>query len=271
LRDVLQAARPQTGASHVALAGLDRCTEEGEVIPFGGSVPLTKALAPEVLLADEMNGKPLPPAHGYPLRAVVPGYIGARSVKWLATITLQSQPSTNYFQARTYRLYPSRVRSEATPEQGFSLGETPVNSAISQPVEGAVVPGPRVVARGYAVTGGTREIERVEITLDRDETFNAAKLLGGGQGGAWHGHAGAWRLWETELELGPGPHELAVRAWDSAASTQPERADGIWNMKGYINNSWHRVQFTVASAVPSEDVGERAGLHAHWRDEVQQG
>jgi DMSO/TMAO reductase YedYZ molybdopterin-dependent catalytic subunit/glyoxylase-like metal-dependent hydrolase (beta-lactamase superfamily II) len=271
LRDVLQAARPQTGASHVALAGLDRCTEEGEVIPFGGSVPLTKALAPEVLLADEMNGKPLPPAHGYPLRAVVPGYIGARSVKWLATITLQSQPSTNYFQARTYRLYPSRVRSEATPEQGFSLGETPVNSAISRPVEGAVVPGPRVVARGYAVTGGTREIERVEITLDRDETFNAAKLLGGGQGGAWHGHAGAWRLWETELELGPGPHELAVRAWDSAASTQPERADGIWNMKGYINNSWHRVQFTVASAVPSEDVGERAGLHAHWRDEVQQG
>jgi sulfite oxidase len=70
---VLQAARLGTGAAHVAFTGLDRCTEEGEVIPFGGSIPLTKALGPEVLLADEMNGKPLPPAHGYPIRVVVPG------------------------------------------------------------------------------------------------------------------------------------------------------------------------------------------------------
>jgi hydroxyacylglutathione hydrolase len=239
LRDVLQAAGLDTGAAHVAVTGLDRCTEEGEVIPFGGSIPLTKALAPEVLLADEMNGKPLPPAHGFPLRVVVPGYIGARSIKWLATITVQSQPSTNYFQARTYRLYPSRVRSETTPEHGFSLGETPVNSVVCQPGEGAVVTGPRVLAGGYALTGGTREIERVEVSLDRGATFITATLLDRGQ-------AGAWRLWEAELELGPGPYELAVRAWDSAASTQPENAEGIWNLKGYINNSWHRVRFTVA-------------------------
>jgi sulfite oxidase len=239
LRDVLQAAGLETGAGHVALTGLDRCSEEGELIPFGGSIPLTKALAPEVMLADEMNGRPLPPAHGFPLRVVVPGYIGARSVKWLATITVQSQPSTNYFQARTYRLYPSRVRSETTPEHGFSLGETPVNSVVCQPGQGAVVSGPRVHARGYAITGGTREIERVEVSLDQGVTFTTARLLNGGE-------AGAWRLWEAELELGPGPYELAVRAWDSAASTQPEHAEGIWNLKGYINNSWHRVRFTVA-------------------------
>jgi sulfite oxidase len=240
LRDVLQAAGLDTGGAHVAFTGLDRCTEEGEVIPFGGSIPLTKALAPEVLIADQMNGRPLPPVHGYPLRLVVPGYIGARSVKWLATITVQSQPSTNYFQARTYRLYPSRVRSETTAEHGFSLGETPVNSVVCQPGAGTVVTGPRVVARGYAITGGTREIERVELSLDRGATFVTAKLLDSSQ-------AGAWRLWEAELELGPGPYEMAVRAWDSAASTQPENAEGIWNLKGYINNSWHRVRFTVAS------------------------
>src|SRR5919109_3825544 len=240
VRDVLQAAGLEAGATHVAFTGTDRCTEEGEVIPFGGSIPLAKALAPEVLLADQMNGQALPPAHGYPLRVIVPGYIGARSVKWLSTITVQSQPSTNYFQARTYRLYPSRVRSEATPEHGFSLGETPVNSVFCQPADGAVVTGPRVRARGYAITGGTREIERVEVSPDRGETFITARLLGRGQ-------AGAWRLWEAELELGPGPHELAVRAWDSAASTQPESAEGIWNLKGYINNSWHRARFTVAA------------------------
>ena len=238
LRDVLQAAGLDPGAAHVAFTGLDRCSEEGEVIPFGSSIPLGKALTTEVLLADEMNGKKLPPAHGYPLRVIVPGYIGARSVKWLAAITAQRQPATNYFQARTYRLYPSRVRSENTPEYGFSLGETPVNSVVCQPSEGAIVAGPKVLARGYAITGGTREIERVEVSLDGGATFATARLPGDGQ-------AGAWQLWQAELELGPGPYELAVRAWDSAASTQPESAEGIWNLKGYINNSWHRVRFTV--------------------------
>jgi hydroxyacylglutathione hydrolase len=241
LRDVLHAAGLEPGAGHVAFAGLDLCREEGEVTPFGASIPLVKALAPEVLLADEMNGRPLPPAHGYPLRVVVPGYIGARSVKWLSQITVSEQPSTNYYQARTYRLYPKRVRSESAAEQGFSLGETPVNAVICTPRDGEVVPGPRVLARGYAITGGTREIERVELSLDGGETFVTAELLD-------RGHAGAWRLWESELELGRGPCELAVRAWDSAASTQPESAEGIWNLKGYINNAWHRVRFSVSGS-----------------------
>jgi sulfite oxidase len=131
------------------------------------------------------------------------------------------------------------VRSEATAEHGFSLGETPVNSVVCQPAQGAVVSGPKVIVRGYAITGGTREIERVEISLDGGATFITAALRNQCQ-------AGAWQLWEAELELGAGPHELAVRAWDSAASTQPESAEGIWNLKGYINNSWHRVRFTVA-------------------------
>jgi sulfite oxidase len=93
-----------------------------------GVAPLAKALTLEVLLVDEMNGQPLPPAHGYPLRVIVPGYIGARSIEWLSTITVQSQASTNYFQARSYRLYPSCVRSETTPKHGFSLGEISVTS-----------------------------------------------------------------------------------------------------------------------------------------------
>ena len=237
---MLQAAGLATGAAHVAFTGLDRCTEEAEVTPFGGSIPLAKALAPDLLLADHMNGKPLPPPHGYPLRVIVPGYIGARSVKWLATITVQDQPSTNYFQARTYRFYPSGVRAETTPEHGFSLGETPVNSAICQPGQGTVINQPHVLARGYALTGGTREIERVETSLDHGASFTTAAILDG------HRSCG-WRLWETELTLDPGVHELAVRAWDSAASTQPESPQGIWNLKGYLNNSWHRVTFTVTS------------------------
>jgi sulfite oxidase len=102
-----------------------------------------------------------------------------------------------------------------------------------------------VLARGYALTGGTREIERVEISLDRGAMFTTATLLDGHQ-------AGAWRLWEAELDVGPGVHELAVRAWDSAASTQPESPEGIWNLKGYLNNSWHRVTFTATGQYSSE-------------------
>jgi sulfite oxidase len=230
-----------TVETHVAFTGTDRYTEEGEVFPFGGSIPLAKPLAPEVLLVDEMNGQPLPPAHGYPLRVIVPGYIGARSIKWLSTITVQSQASTNYFQARSYRLYPSRVRSETTPEHGFSLGETPVTSVVCQPRDGDIITGPRVLARGYAITGGTREIERVEVSLDEGETFTTATLRDGGTAG---------RLATVGGRAGdrPRPSELTVRAWDSAASTQPESAVGIWNLKGYLNNSWHRVRFTVAGS-----------------------
>jgi hydroxyacylglutathione hydrolase len=240
LRDVLEAAGVDPQAAHVAFSGLDQCAEEGELLEFGGSVPLEKALGGDVLLVDEMNGEPLPPAHGFPLRVVVPGYVGARSVKWLSAITVQREPSANYFQARTYRLYPARVRNEtATGEHGFALGELPVTCAVCSPADGEVLSQGSVVARGYALTGGTRRIEQVEVSLDGGTTFRAAELLDD------DGPA-SWRLWRAELEVGPGPCELVVRAWDSAAATQPKDPADVWNLKGYMNNAWHRVSFTVS-------------------------
>ncbi|HSU84889.1 MAG TPA: molybdopterin-dependent oxidoreductase, partial [Thermoanaerobaculia bacterium] len=109
LREALAAAGPKSGALHVAFLGLDETERHGHRFQFGGSIPLEKAMRPEVLLADTMNGEPLPPAHGAPLRVVVPGYIGARSVKWISRITLQESPSDNYFQAKAYRLFPASV------------------------------------------------------------------------------------------------------------------------------------------------------------------
>jgi sulfite oxidase len=240
LRDVLLAAGVELDKGHVAFTGLDQAEEEGELTEFGGSIPLEKALGAEVLLADEMNGETLPQVHGYPLRVVVPGYIGARSVKWLSTITVQPEPSTNYFQARTYRLFPAHVRSEASmQDHGAELGELPVNAVICSPLDGETVRR-KVRARGYALTGGARRIERVEVSLDRGNSFRPAQL---GDGGA----AGCWRLWEVELDVEPGPAELVVRAWDSAATTQPEDAAKIWNLKGYVANAWHRVRFTATA------------------------
>jgi sulfite oxidase len=236
LRDVLRAAGADESAGHVAFTGLDVADEDGEQVEFGGSIPLEKALGPDVLLADTMNGAPLPPLHGRPVRAVVPGYIGARSVKWLSRVTVQEQPSANFFQARTYRLLPPDATA---PEDGFALGELPLSSAACSPGQGDAVAGGRVRAHGYAITGGARRIERVDVSVDGGATFARARLLG-------ESRPGGWVLWEAELDFRPGPAELVVRAYDSSGSSQPEDPAPLWNRKGYVCNAWHRVAFTVS-------------------------
>jgi sulfite oxidase len=101
----LNAAGVQAGALYAEFMGAEEVFRNGENVGFGGSIPVDKAMSDDVLLAYEMNGQTLPQIHGFPIRAVVPGYIGARSVKWLTTITLQTTPSKNYFQDHAYRLF----------------------------------------------------------------------------------------------------------------------------------------------------------------------
>jgi sulfite oxidase len=219
LGHVLAAAGVTAEGRHVAFTGLDDAEAQGRRVAFGGSIPLEKALAPETLLADEMNGAPLPPEHGFPVRALVPGYIGARSVKWLSEITVQRDHSDNFFQTVDYAL------------AGVPLAELPLNAAICSPRDGAELGGPFAV-EGYAVAGGA-ELERVEVSADGGRTWTAAELRGGGR---W-----TWRRWRAELELAPGPHEIAVRAWDASGATQPEGLRAVWNARGYMNNAWHRI------------------------------
>lgn len=239
LREVLREAGPEAEARDVAFTGLDEVEKEGRTSGFGGSISLEKAMNPEVLLAYEMNGEPLAPVHGFPLRVVVPGYIGARSVKWLADITVQAGPSTNYFQTHAYKLFPPDVRMETAEwAKGTTLGELPVNAVTCQPQEGETIRGGLVPVRGYALAGGGRRIEWVEVSLDEGLTWVTASLLE-------ENHPWAWRFWEAKLELRPGPSEIVVRAWDSVANTQPEDGRTIWNFKGYMNNSWHRVRVQV--------------------------
>ena len=235
LGEVLAAARPTPDANHVELTGLDRAEEDGEVAAFAGSIPLEKALASETLLAYEMNGEPLPPMHGFPLRAVVPGYVGARSVKWLSAVTVTREPSTSYYQARSYRLFPPHASPvQACWEQALPLGELAVNAAICRPGDGEAVRSGRTAVAGWAIGGGARSVARVDVSADAGASWATAKLRCGD--GPW-----AWCLWSAELELARGPHELVARAFDSSANTQPESAAGIWNFKGYANNACPRV------------------------------
>ncbi len=239
LAEVLAAAGPTAKARHVEFIGLDETERLGRRFGFGGSIPIEKALGFEVLLADTMNGAELAPAHGFPVRALVPGYLGARSVKWLGEIRLREAPSENYFQAHAYRLFPSWVdRDNVVWESGLMLGEMPVTSVLCTPAPGAVLPAGEVEVSGYAYVGGGRGIDRVDLSLDGGRTWQPTEL--GTEEGGW-----SWRLFSARVDLGPGQHELVVRAFDRSAQTQPRDAAEVWNFKGYANNAWHRVRISV--------------------------
>ncbi len=240
LSDVLAAAEVEPeGQQHTAFLGLDDTERHGHRFNFGGSIPLDKALSGEVLLADTMNGRPLPAVHGAPVRVVVPGYIGARSVKWLSRITVQGKPSDNYFQAKAYRLFPAGFNKDNVDwDKGLMLGEAPVTSVILSPEDQSTVAAGKVTVRGWSLAGGNRSVVRVDVSTDGGETWTVADFVKGD--GAF-----VWRLWEAQLDLKKGSREIICRAWDTAAQTQPDRAAQVWNFKGYANNSWHRVRVTV--------------------------
>jgi sulfite oxidase len=237
LNDVLALAGPLPDAAHVGFEGADRSEEAKPPQRFGGSITLAKACRPEVLLAWAMNGEPLPPVHGAPLRVVVPGYIGARSVKWLERIELRAEPWDGYFQHVVYRLLPED--GTVGPGEGMPLGIVALNSDVLSPADGETVPAGPVEVRGYAFAGGERYVTRVDVSLDGGAGWTQAELLE--DLGPW-----AWRHWRAVLAPEPGEHEILVRAWDSSAATQPEDEAALWNPKGYVNNARPRIRIRVA-------------------------
>ena len=239
LADVLALAGPLGAAAHVGFDGADLCPEAKPAQRFGGSIPLDKAFRPEVLLAWEMNGEPLPAVHGGPLRAVVPGYIGARSVKWLERIELRKEPWQGYFQHVAYRLLPED--GTPGPGAGIPLGLVALNADVLSPADGETVPAGPLEVRGYAFAGGERHVARVDLSLDGGATWSQAELLD--DLGRW-----AWRHWRLTVDLAPGEHEILVRAWDSSAATQPEDEASLWNPKGYVNNARPRIRVHAAAA-----------------------
>jgi len=241
LADVLRAAGAGTGAAlHVAFESRDviEMPKEGR-FAYGASIGMAKAMAPETLLAFAMNGEALAPEHGFPLRAVVPGYAGVRSPKWLAAIAVQDRPSDNRMQQRDYKLLPPDATEDTVDwRKGVTIADMPLTSAICQPAEGAVLEAGRARLRGYAVATA-RAVARVDVSADGGRTWAQAELE--------HDPATpwSWTLWRIELDLPKGQHDLAVRAWDSAGQTQPALPDDVWNFKGYLSTAWHRVHVSA--------------------------
>lgn len=232
LADILEEAGVLSGASHIAFTGADQIEKNEKVIPFGASISLAKGQSPEVLLADSMNQAPLTLAHGAPLRVVVPGYIGARSVKWLARITVQDHPSRNFYQDRAYRLFaPEITPKTADWDTAPMIEQIPVNAAICVISKGAQVKAGRLLIKGYALGQGMIPLARVEVSPDGGKHWLAARLLA--EQAPW-----AWCLWEVDLPLDAVPGPLVVRAEDQLKNTQPRLLKTVWNFKGYLNNAW---------------------------------
>ncbi|HZR78310.1 MAG TPA: molybdopterin-dependent oxidoreductase, partial [Chthoniobacterales bacterium] len=193
LRDFLDAAGPLAEAQRVRLYGVDNYTD---------TIPIEKALEPTTLLATEMNGKKLPDRHGYPLRAVVPGYFGEKHVKWLTRIELTGPDAKGFYETQGWGpdfIVPTRSRIDVPAhESHFSLGELG-----SKPVE----------LKGVAF-GGDRGISRVEISDDDGETWSDAKII-------YPGSKLTWALWSHDWQPdGPDDYTLVVRATDGEGEVQ---------------------------------------------------
>ncbi len=233
LSDVLKAAGIQSEAKHVWFEGSDEIVDGEATFPFGGSVPMSKLLEeddamPGVLLATQMNGQPLLSDHGFPIRTIVPGYIGARSVKWLKKIVVSDKPSPNHFIADVYKMVYSGTRVEI--DETAPIYRYPVNAALCSAVS---KDGP-VTVKGYALPTGQKgcSISKVEISADDGQTWMTTTL--GEQAGEF-----CWQLWSATLPVLNPEADVCVRATDSLGNTMPESVP--WNPKGYLYNAWHRV------------------------------
>lgn len=242
LSDLLKKAGLRDSAKHVWFEGLDTVEDGGKTFSFGGSIPLEKALldrngVPGALVATAMNGQPLTADHGFPARTVVPGYIGARSVKWLSKIVVSDRPSPNHFVADVYKLVD--VGDALENAENAPIYRMPLNSAICTPIADAAVKPGQVAVAGYVLPPGIPgvSIRQVELSTDGGKTWNAAKLTSPAA-------EFCWQLWSAEVAVTHQTHELIVRATDSRGDTQPQTPR--WNAKGYLFNGWHRVPLKVS-------------------------
>jgi DMSO/TMAO reductase YedYZ molybdopterin-dependent catalytic subunit len=235
LAPLLEEAGIKDNAIEMLFTGRDRGVQGDVEHAYERSLPVDEALRPEMLLAYEINGLPLPPQHGYPLRLIVPGWYGMTHVKWLERIAAITEPFEGYQQAKQYRT----KRDEDDP--GEPVTRINPRSLLVPPGipdfpdRGRFLePGPcKLQGRAWS---GWAPISRVEVSVDGGDTWHDAEL--GEPTGEF-----SWRGWSFDWDATPGEHELCSRATDGAGNTQPDEAE--WNTGGYVNNAVQRVLVTV--------------------------
>ncbi|HET7891240.1 MAG TPA: sulfite oxidase [Candidatus Sulfotelmatobacter sp.] len=236
LRDILQRARVKPTGKHIMFRGLDEVP--GKVPPFIRSIPMEKALDSDTLIATSMNGTPLTKHHGFPARALVPGWIGAASCKWLTEIKVLESEFVGNFMSPGYRLpnQPAKPGEPVKPEDTHVVTALNVKSLISSPRDDGRVKAGTISIHG-AAWAGEASIVKVEVSTNGGANWSPATL---GTDQAQY----AWRLWTYGSKMKSGDYTILCRATDSQGRTQPSSAE--WNPNGYLYNAIDQVKIHVA-------------------------
>lgn len=234
LKGLLEEAGVSERGVEVLFTGLDRGVQGDEVQYYQRSLTIEDATRDEVLLAYAMNGEPLQPQHGYPLRLIVPGWYGMTSVKWLDNIQVIEEPFQGY-QMTSYRY------AQAADDPGLRVDLIRVRALMLPPGIPDFMTRTRLVEAGTVnLTGrawaGRLSVSQVEVSEDGGATWGAAQMEEPVSDYAWRG-------WSYEWKARPGRYTPCVRATDSQGNTQP--VDQPWNIQGMGNNMVHRVEVIV--------------------------
>jgi DMSO/TMAO reductase YedYZ molybdopterin-dependent catalytic subunit len=236
LRPLLEAAGPLDGAVAVVFTGLDRGVQGGVEQQYERSLTIAEASRDEVFLAYAINGQPLPPQHGFPLRLVVPGWYGMTHVKWLRSITVVTRPFRGYQQEPAYHV------TSTWDELGEPVTRMLPRSLMVPPGIPYFLPRTRQLGLGTCILegrawSGRGRIVRVEVSSDGGRSWADAEL--GKDGGEF-----AWQSWRHAWDVDrAGEYELSCRATDAAGNVQPLTAP--WNAHGVCNNQVQRVTVVV--------------------------
>ncbi|KAJ5676988.1 Eukaryotic molybdopterin oxidoreductase [Penicillium maclennaniae] len=291
MADVLRTAKPTRRAKYVCMEGADQLPNGH----YGTSIKLNWAMDFNrgIMLAHKMNGESLRPDHGRPLRAVVPGQIGERSVKWLKRLILTDQPSDNWYHINDNRVLPTMVSPKMSAQdkkwwtdERYAIYDLNVNSVAVYPQhEEILVPasaGPTYTAKGYAYTGGGRRITRVEVSLDNGKTWRLADIeyaedkyrgwegdLFGGKVDMWQRETCfCWSFWSLDIPVSDieDSRAMLVRAMDEAMTVQPR--DMYWRE---VNLKFeHPTHPAKAGGVDGECQEDRGDLNnGHWGERFE--
>ncbi|KAF2846591.1 nitrate reductase-like protein [Plenodomus tracheiphilus IPT5] len=265
MKDIIERAKPLRRAKYVCMEGADKLPNGY----YGTSVKLNWVMDPNrgIMLAHKMNGEMLRPDHGKPLRAVIPGQIGGRSVKWLKKLIVTAEPSDNWYHIYDNRVLPTMVDPDEAAknpkwwmDDRYAIYDLSPNSAIAFPAHEEKVALASAEesynVRGYAYSGGGRRITRCEVSLDKGKTWRLAnidyaedryrafedrELFGARLDMDWRETSFCWCFWNLEISTAElkGSSDILVRAMDEAMCIQPR--DMYWSVLGMMNNPWYRI------------------------------
>lgn len=236
LRDLLERAGVKPTGKQVMFHGLDEVP--GKVPPFIRSIPLEKAVDGDTLIAIHMNGAPLNKHHGFPARALVPGWIGAASCKWLSEIKVIEKEFEGNFMKPGYRMpdKPVEPGGSVNPDETHPITTLNVKSVIASPRDRTPLKQGAIEIHG-AAWAGEADVTKLEVSTDSGATWNPARL------GSEHAHY-AWRLWNYLWKPAKsGEFVIMSRASDSKGRQQPATAS--WNPSGYLYNAVDQVKVHV--------------------------